>query len=97
MVAVANEATVVVVTANVALVPPGATVTVDGTVADALSLDSETEMPPLGATLVKVTVPADELPPVTLIGLSDTDAGVTPCVAVRDKFAVEFAPIETLS
>jgi len=82
MVAVANEVTVVVVTAKVTLVPPGATVTVDGTVADALSLDSETEMPPLGAALLKVTVPVEDVPPVTLVGLRDTDDSATEGVMV---------------
>ena len=52
-----------VVTANVALVAPAATVTLDGTVAaDVLSLDSDTSAPPAGAGPVSVTVPVERLP-----------------------------------
>ena len=73
MVAVAEEVTVVVVTVNVAVVLPAATATVAGTVAEVLLLDKLTEIPPVGAAVLKVTVPVDELPPITLVGLSDTD------------------------
>jgi hypothetical protein len=76
---------------------PASTVTVGGTATAALSLDSETEAPPAGAALVNVTVPVDELPPTTLAGLSDTDAGVVPAAALSDKVTVEPAAIETLS
>jgi hypothetical protein len=68
---VADVATVteVVVTVNVALVAPVGTVTLAGAaVAPELS-DSDTNAPPLGAAPVRVTVPVDELPPVTLLGL----------------------------
>ena len=72
-----------VVTANVALVAPAATVTLAGTVADdVLSLDSDTTAPPAGAGPLSVTVPVEELPPTTLDGvtpneLNPTAAGVT--------------------
>jgi hypothetical protein len=78
------------VTVNVAVVAPAATVTVAGTVAAPVLLDSVTVIPPAGAALVSVTVPVDEAPPVTLAGLSataDSDAGggagVMVSVAVR--------------
>ena len=73
MVAVAEEVTAVVVRLKVAVVLPAATVTVAGTVAEVLLLDKVTEIPPVGAAALKVTVPVDELPPVTVVGLSETD------------------------
>ena len=90
IVATVAVVTVTVVTVNVAVVAPAATVTFAGTVADPVLLDSVTIAPPAGAALVSVTVPVDEVPPVTLVGLSaseDSDAGggggVTVRVAVR--------------
>ena len=62
-----------VLTVNVALDAPAAMVTLAGTVATAvLLLVSDTTAPPAGAADVKVTVPVEALPPVTLVGLSDT-------------------------
>ena len=82
--------TVAVVTVNVAVVAPAATVTVAGSIAAPVLLDSITLAPPAGATLLSVTVPVDEVPPITLVGLSvseDSDAagggGVTANVTVR--------------
>ena len=76
---------------NVAAVAPAATVTFAGTcAADVLLLVSVTVAPPLGATPLNVTVPVDELPPVTLVGLivtedKDTlDVGFTVSVAVLE-------------
>ena len=60
-----------VLTVNVAVLAPEATVTLDGTIAAAvLSLIRETAAPPLGAGPLSVTVPVEGDPPVTLIGLS---------------------------
>jgi hypothetical protein len=80
--------TVCVVTANVALVAPAATVTLAGTVAaDVLLLDKVTTAPPEGAAEVSVAVPWTAVPPVTLVGLIDNaesagapgvDCGVKP-------------------
>jgi hypothetical protein len=61
--------TLVVETVNVALVCPAATVTLAGTVAAAVPLESATAVPPAGAAEVSVMVPVDELPPVTDVGL----------------------------
>jgi hypothetical protein len=73
IVAEAEEGTVCVVTVNVRLVVPAATVTLAGTVAaDVLLLESVTTAPPDGAAPVSVTVPCDVFPPVTLVGLSDS-------------------------
>jgi hypothetical protein len=68
MVAVVTLPTAVVLTVNVAVVAPAATVTLAGTVAAALSLDSATTAPPEGAELPSVTVPVEELPPLTVVG-----------------------------
>ena len=66
--------TALVLAANVALLAPAATVTLAGTVAAAvLSLIRETAAPPLGAGPLRVTVPVDGDPPVTLVGLSATE------------------------
>jgi len=82
MVAEATLATGVVVTVNVAVVAPDATVTLAGTVAAALLLDSDTVAPLVGAAPLNVTVPVDEVPPVTEVGLSATDESVGPVVGV---------------
>src|SRR5690348_5563679 len=59
-----------VVTEKVALVAPAGTVTPAGTEATAgLLLLRLTDAPPAGAAAVRVTVPCDALPAVTLVGL----------------------------
>ena len=73
-----DVATAMVVTLKVALVAPAATVTLAGTVAAALSLESATCAPPAGAGPFSVTVAVEAFPPVTLAGVSvsaDTVAG----------------------
>ncbi len=79
-------ATALVVTVKVALVAPAATVTLAGTVATAvLLLERLTVAPPLGAAPLSVTVPCEELPPVTLLGFSVSEervGGNTVSVAV---------------
>lgn len=77
-----DAATALVATVNDALVVPAATVTLEGTLAAAaLPLESATCAPPAGAVPLKVTVPVEEFPPVTLVGFSEieereTDGGV---------------------
>jgi hypothetical protein len=67
-------ATGVVATVNVAVVAPAATVTLAGTCAAAvLLLDRATTAPPVGAGALNVTVPVDELPPVTDVGFKLTE------------------------
>ena len=75
-----------VVAVNVALELPALTVTVAGTTALALLLDNATTTPPVGAVPVRVTVPMEEVPPVTLAGLSDTPESATAAgVIVSDE------------
>ena len=65
----ADAVTVLVLTVNVPLVYPAMTVTLDGTVAADALLDRFTTAPPLGAGPLKVTVPVEGDPPLTVVGL----------------------------
>jgi len=64
--------TALVLTVNVALLAPAATVTLAGTVAvDVLPLVSVTAAPPASAGPLSVTVPVEDCtPPVTVVGFS---------------------------
>src|SRR6267378_6181628 len=73
MVTVVDEATVVVFTGNVAVVAPAGTVTLEGTLAAPLLLESATCAPPVEAGPLNVTVPVEEFPPTTLVGFSETE------------------------
>ena len=85
----------VVVMEKVALVAPAATVTLAGTVATAvLALLRPTTAPPAGAPAVNVTVPCDELPPTTEVGVTLTEdklvgggGGGAPACAVKRRAA----------
>src|SRR5438309_10114903 len=79
MVTAVDAVTVLVLTVNVALVAPAATVTLAGTVAAAvLVLESATCAPPAGAAPVNVTVPVEDcVPPITFVGLSVSDESMT--------------------
>jgi hypothetical protein len=69
--------TALVLTVNVALLAPAATVTLAGTVAvDVLVLERETAAPPVGAGPLSVTVPVEGDPPVMLVGLSAIEESV---------------------
>ena len=87
MVTGVDVVTALVLTVNVALLAPAATVTLAGTVAAAvLSLIRETAAPPLGAGPLRVTVPIEGDPPVTLIELSATaESVVEPCGATLSE------------
>jgi hypothetical protein len=89
IVADAFAATAVVVTVNVAIVAPAATVTLAGTVADALLDASVTTKPPAGAAADNVTVPMLDAPPATDVGFNVTDVSDA---AVIVRLAVCEAP-----
>ena len=77
MVTGVDMVTALVVTVNVALLAPAATVTLAGTVAvDVLLLERETAAPPVSAGPLSVTVPVEGDPPVTLVGFSVTEERV---------------------
>ena len=76
-------ATGLVVTVKVAFVAFAATVTLAGTWAVAvLLLDSVTTAPPAAAGPFSVTVPVEEVPPITEVGLRATELSVA-AVTVR--------------
>ena len=86
----ALNATAEVVIVKVAVVAPPATATLAGACAVAvLLLDSVTTAPLDGAGPVKVTVPMDEVPPSTEVGLSLTEVSAA---AVTVRVAVFAAP-----
>jgi hypothetical protein len=79
-----------VVIVKVAVAAPGATVTLAGTCAAAvLLLVRVTTAPPDGAGPVKVTVPVDDVPPITEVGLRVTEVSVA---AVTVRVAVLVTP-----
>ena len=81
--------TIDVLTVKVALALPAGMVTMDGTLAAPLLLESMTCAPPAGAGPLSVTVPMEDCkPPMTLVGFSVseetvTGGGVTVSEAVR--------------
>jgi len=67
----ADAETALVLTVNVALVAPAATVTLAGTrAAVVLLLERAIRAPPAGPGPLSVTVPVDGFPPTTLTGFS---------------------------
>ena len=87
IVAEVDMRTIDVLTVKVALALPAGTVTMDGTLAAPLLLESMTCAPPAGAGPLSVTVPMEDCkPPTTLVGFSvseETVGGVTVSEAVR--------------
>src|SRR5712692_7559111 len=70
MVATVGAETGAVLTVKLALLEPAGTVTLDGTPATGLLLDSTTCAPPTGVALFSTTVPMEGIPPLTLVGLT---------------------------
>ena len=77
MVAEVDMRTIDVFTGKVTLLLPAGTVTLEGTLAAALLLESVTCAPPAGAGPLSVTVPVDDcVPPVTLVGFNVSEETV---------------------
>ena len=94
MVTEVDAVTELVLTVKVAVVAPAGTVTLAGTVAMlVLLLESDTTVPPLGADALSVTVPVEELPPVTLVGLRPSEVSVGPAGGVTVSEAVRVVPL----
>jgi hypothetical protein len=71
MVTVVDAVTTLVLTVKVAVVAPGGTATLEGTLAAPLLLESATCAPPVGAGPLSVTVPVEDCtPPITLVRFS---------------------------
>ena len=99
IVALVLDETAVVATLNVPVVAPAATVTEEGTVAEAELLLNVTVKPPTGATDVTVAVPVDETPPKTLVGESEIElrtGGLIVNVAVFDTLPAVAATVATV-
>jgi len=66
-----------VVTVKLAVVEPAGTVTLEGTLlTSVLFVLKVTCAPPVGAGPLSVTVPRDEVPPLTVVGVSDSEVSV---------------------
>jgi hypothetical protein len=87
-VTVVQYATVLVVTVKVAVLLPAAIVTDVGTLVEASLLVNDTEMPPVGATPLKVTVPVADVKLATLVGLTLRDDRATVAAGVMVSAAV---------
>jgi hypothetical protein len=77
-VAVVFALTALVVTLKLALLAPAGTVILAGTVVAPELSERDTTAPPLGAALLKVTLPVAAVPPVTLVGLRVNAESVGP-------------------
>ena len=77
IVAEVDMRTIDVFTVKFALLLPAGTVTLEGTLAAALLLESVTCAPPAGAGPLSVTVPVDDCtPPTTLVGFNVSEETV---------------------
>ena len=77
IVAEVDMRTIDVFTVKVTLLLPAGTVTLEGTLAAALLLESVTCAPPAGAGPLSVTVPVDDCaPPTTLVGFNVSEETV---------------------
>src|SRR6266850_282992 len=77
MAAVVTAATALVLTVKATLVAPAGTITLEGTLAAPLLLESVTCAPPACAGPLSVTVPVEDcVPPMTLVGFSASEGRV---------------------
>jgi hypothetical protein len=91
--------TIEVLTVKVALVAPAGTITLEGTLAAPLLLESATCAPPAGAGPLSVTVPVeDPKPPTTLVGFSvNEDTVGSGTVTVRVAALLVALPAELVT
>jgi len=75
-VAVVEMRTMEVLTRKVALMAPAGTVTLEGTLAAPLLVESVTCAPPAGAGPLSVTVALEDVPPITPVGFSTSEETV---------------------
>src|SRR5207253_1568231 len=93
MVTGVDAAAAVVLIVKVAVVLAAGTVTLEGTLAAALLLESATCAPPAGAGPLSVTVPVDDcVPPVTLAGFNVSEETVAGGGGITGSEAVGLAP-----
>jgi hypothetical protein len=79
MITLVDAVTVLVFALKVALVQPCEMLTLGGTVTTAgLLLERETRAPPLGAGRLSVTAPTEGDPPMTVLGLKESEVRVGP-------------------
>ena len=107
--AVVETRTMDVLTLKVALLAPAGTITLEGTLTALLLLESATCAPPAGAGPLRVTVPVEDVPPITLVGLSISEETVgrgggatvrvieAVCVKVPDVPAMVAVTVPTLA
>ena len=81
-----------VFTVNVALLAPAGTVTLEGTVATPLLLESSTCAPPVGAAPLSVTVAVEGDPAFTLVGFTANEESVAELGGVTVSGAVLVPP-----
>src|ERR687891_467499 len=92
---VVDAVTELVLIEKLALVAPACTVMLAGAVVALELADSETTAPSLGASAFNVTVPVDELPASTLVGLTESvDSAVGPTV-IAEKTVVSTCVAES--
>jgi hypothetical protein len=78
---------------KVAVLDPAATVTPAGTNATVPVVHSSTAIPPAGAAALRVTVPVEDAPVVTLVGLTETEERATLADGVTVSVAVLLTPL----
>ena len=87
-------ATESVATVKLAVLLPAATVTEAGTPAAAVLLeDRDIVTPPVGAAALKVTVPVEDVPLGTLVGLTETEESSAAVAGVMVRPVVFVVPL----
>lgn len=84
--------TELVLIAKAAVVAPAATATLVGTLAAVELVESVTTIPPDGAAAVREIVPCADVPPVTVVGLTDTDDSVAAIGGVTVSVVLPLVP-----